>query len=128
MFAYDDSKQMSLGQLIYELEKIKDKKKRVYFDFGYFTPTEFMSWRGSYDLLSLGYEMADSKDISVKELLNLAHKVEGKVFEGYKGGSYCYDHSHKIWVAQYGNSGWTGLSGVLDTKYYTILETCYTEY
>ena len=131
MLKYDDSKQMTLGQLIYQLEEIEDKDKKVYYDFGHCVPDEFRSWRGSYDLLSLGfnaYESSEFKEISVKELLNKARKVEGQEFTGYKGGSFWYDHSHKIWVADYGSSGWTGLCGVLETRSMVVLQTCYTEY
>ena len=128
MLLYDDSKQMTLGQLVYELDRIEDKTKEVFFDFGYFYPTEFMSWRGSYDLLSLGYTQSNQKSLTVGQLLEMAFKVEGQEFEGYKGGSYYYDMSNRIWVAPYGDSGWTGLSGVDERKDRVILETVYVEY
>ncbi len=131
MFYYKDSeKQMKLGKLITELESIEDKTKEVIFDFGYFIPNDFISWRGSYDLLSLTYVpvFEAPERTTVEILLKKAKDSVDKEFYGYKGGEYVMSEYSPIWISNYGHSNSTGLLSVSEKKYNVVLNTFYCEY
>lgn len=128
---FSKSNQFTLGKLIDELQSIELKTssgeyKDVYFDFGYFSPTFLESWRGSYDEISLGYSEGNS--IKVDRLIQLLNGAIGETFEGYKGGDFVmYEHT-PLWIANYGNSGNTGVIGVHDRGWSIVLLTSYFEY
>ena len=52
------------------------------------------SWRGSYD--ELAFEPVDNTTIG--EMLECANQCIGKVFEGWKGGTYAMDGATEIHV------------------------------
>lgn len=126
---------LTIGELINRLDTVydawrEDKEKRdepvVLFDFCSFSPTTLHSYRGSYDELAIGYgEHAEPPTVS-KFLLTLNSAV-GKEFTGYKGGKYVMDMETPIWVADISAATDTGVIGVTDTGYFTIINTQYIE-
>ena len=120
------TRQMTLGKLIKLLSEIIDQDKSIYFDFGYFRPAELMSWRGSYDELSIDY--SEDEAVSVKTFLEDLKACVSKEFTGYKGGEFTMNEDTPLWVAHYGSSGHTGVSGIMDDGYQVIIETRFMEY
>lgn len=121
------SPQLTLGELILKLEAIADKTKQVHFAFEYAHPTQLDSWRGSYDELALGFSL-EGQAPTVAALLEELKSAIGKTFEGYKGGQYVMGKNTPVWVANYGNTGNTGIVEVLEKDWTVILETKYCEY
>lgn len=130
-----NSPQVSLGELIAKLEGIAEAHKisrvekaeaEVYFDFEYLHPTGISSWRGSYSELALEFD--GSKVYKLSEFIELLKSCIGKTFVGYKGGDFVMGKTTPVWVANYGNSGETGILGVKDNGYKVTLETGYCEY
>jgi hypothetical protein len=138
------SNQLSLGKFIEELEGCglkwmsgdEEKDKGVCFDFGSAIPTTLHSWRGSYSELALGYEFSgydrNSEDHFVEKTVNALLKelkeAIGKSFYGWKGGEFVMDENTPVWVSNSGNSSNTGVIGVLDDGFRSIIITQYMEY
>lgn len=121
-----NSPQLTLGELLLKLESIDDSDVPVYFDFEYLRPAGIGSWRGSYSELALSF--ASEGRMSVDELLTLLKEAVGKEYTGYKGGEFIMSKHTPIWVANYGNSGSTGVVDVIDDSYQVILKTDICEY
>jgi len=138
--SFSNSNQISLGQLIEEIEKCGLEKndgeiKDVHFDFGTAIPTDLASWRGSYNELALGYRLCgyDNNnehfaDCKADKLLNHLKEAVGKEYTGWKGGDFFMNKNTPIWVANQGNSGNTAIVGVLDDEWRLVLITSYCEY
>lgn len=138
--SFSNSNQISLGQLIEEIEKCgletnDGEIKDVYFDFGTAIPTDLASWRGSYNELALGYRLCgyDNNnehfaDCKADKLLNHLKESLGKEYTGWKGGDFFMNKNTPIWVANQGNSGNTAIVGVLDDEWRLVLITSYCEY
>jgi hypothetical protein len=133
------SPQLSLGELIQELEKVGiydsvGKPKHVCFDFGSALPTTLDSWRGSYDELALGYTLsgydgsASFEDSTAPVLLNELKSAIGKEYTGWKGGDYVMNEKTPLWVDNSGNANNTGIVGVLDCGWRLVILTSYFEY
>lgn len=127
---------LTVGELIAKLEPIVSKQNEVIkkydheasvsYDFEYLIPTEYDSWRGVYAELALGFkEPKYPESLGVTEFLNMTKEVVGKEFTGYKGGEFTMGKTTPIWVANYGNSGRTGLVDILDEEYDIVLITKY---
>jgi hypothetical protein len=138
---FSRSQQLSLGQLIEEIEKCGLKReyngedKVVHYDFGTAIPTVVDSWRGSYAELALGYcltgydnDREHLKEISAKDLLQNLKDAVGKTFTGWKGGDFRMSKETPVWVANPGNGGDTAIVGVLDNGWRLILITAYCEF
>lgn len=87
--------QMTLGSLIYELEKMRPTDLIE----GFGSPH---SYRGYYS--DLAFERADAP-ILVSDALTICRKCMGEVFEGYKGGEFQMGRKTPIWFASYGSCG-----------------------
>ena len=132
--------QLTLGELIEKLEPIakthknfedKGSQKEVVFDFEYLFPTEFLSWRGSYDELALGFSTnlyGSYKKLSVSQFLEMCEETVGSVFSGYKGGKYRMSRDTPVWVSNSGNAGHTAIVDVFDDGYEVVLITSRCEY
>lgn len=122
-------KQMNLGALIEALER-KDTDLNVMYDFAYFVPTHFMSWRGDYSHLALGYASLDlgGKRITVEGLLKLAHEADGQTFTGYKGGEFDMSRRTTLWIANNGEACSTGIYDVIESEGNVILATTVFDY
>ena len=137
---FAESPQITLGQLIEQLAPIiKRNKERsregksemdVVFDFEYLFPTTIDSWRGSYSELAIQFSTYDqnSKPLTINEFFKLLKQAIGKTYTGYKGGYFTMSESTPIWVANYGNSGNTGVVGVKDNGYQVVILTAYCEF
>ena len=121
------SPQLLLGELILKLEAVEKKDLRICFDFEYAFPTHLSSWRGSYCELAISFEFEGNAP-TVEEFLKKLNSAIGQTFTGYKGGDFTMGKNTPVWVANYGNSGNTGVVGVIDTGYTVIIETKYCEY
>ncbi len=128
-----DSPQLSLGELIERLEAIETEDDcSVRFDFGYFRPSELMSWRGVYAELAVGFtDKGDYKDPQLSKFITELKGAIGKTYTGYKGGDFFMSKSTPVWVANYGESGNTAVVGVTpvgrDKAYKVIINTAYCE-
>lgn len=58
------------------------------------------SFRGYYD--QLAFEPVE--DARLGDMLSNAESALGKVFEGYRGGSYLMDEYTDCWISEYGTS------------------------
>jgi len=123
---FKKGKQLSLGDIIDELERIANKEQTVQFDFEYARPTQLDSWRGDYAELAIGFEV-DGK-IKVKDFLSELKSGVDKYFEGYKGGTFCMGLDTPVWVSNYGHAGNTGIVQVQDLGWCVMLHTQYCEY
>ncbi len=101
------SPQLTLGELILNLEAIGDKSKPLALDFGAF-PEKVGSWRGIYAELSIRY---GANPTSVSYFLENLKDAVGKEFTGWKGGEFTMSRQTPMWVA---NSGESGISGYKD--------------
>lgn len=134
---FNDSNQMSLGDLISKLEDIYEHsdvmterynhEPTVNFDFEYLFPVGIDSWRGSYDELAIGFA-TDGNPMTVGEFLNMLKDTVGKTLSGYKGGDFLMDEETPLWVANPGNAGDTQIVGVVDNEHSATLQTVQREY
>lgn len=107
----ESGKEYNLGMLIKDLEQYKDDySKYVEFEDGTI-PTDFMSWRGSYCELALGY--TDEKDkVYVNTLYRKAFNANGSMYKGYKGGEFIMDLDTPIHKDNYGECGCYKIIGI----------------
>lgn len=119
------SPQLTLGEIILKLEAIKDKEKDILFDFCQLRPISLRSWRGDYSELAFGFD-EEHPYPKVKDVLQWCKDAVGKTFQGYKGGDFTMGKSTPVWVANYGNSGDTGVLDIFDDAYsvYIITGRC----
>ena len=134
---FNQSNQLSLGELILKLEPMLKKTGRsedepnVVFDFEYLFPISLDSWRGSYEELAIGFEIDSSKDRSPMSLVafhELLTSAIGGTYQGYKGGQFVMHKNTPVWVANYGNSGNTGVFDVVDKGYEIVIITGLCEF
>lgn len=118
--------QVNLGELIKLLKQVKKPKTTVRFNFAYFKPTNFQSYRGYHDHLALGWEESD-KEITVAELLTQCRLAVNKSYAGYKGGEYTMTLATPLWVANRGNCHNTAIVGIVDVGWQVIIETTFKE-
>jgi hypothetical protein len=117
--------QLTLGQLIDALEK-RDQSEHVRFDFCGTFPGRIDSYRGYYEDLALGWLDYDyeKQPPTVAQLIESLKECVGRVFTGYKGGDYEMDRDTAMWVANYGRSDGTCITGVTG-EYGTIITTAW---
>lgn len=103
--------QMTLGQLIEQLEKMNLESRIICSTDTSMVFTTFDSYRGYYADLALGYiakdyyeENKDDEIHTVKDFLEEAKKCLNKTFYGWKGGEFVMGADTPLWVA---NSGHT---------------------
>jgi len=131
------SSQLTLGEIILKTEHIHagleeddlERDPEVHFDFEYIRPTEFDSWRGVYKELALGFTMerdSSKGPVTISSFIKMCKECIGKSFYGYKGGDFVMSKHTPVWVANYGNSGNTGIVNV-KFDYWLILETGHCE-
>lgn len=105
---------MSLGEVIDALDRA-EPGAIVKYDFCYTSPTTVASYRGWYDHLALGWQAATMDAASgtywplASTILERLEKAVGETFEGYKGGSYEMDRDTPLWIANYSDTGSTGI-------------------
>lgn len=125
-----EREQLTLGEFIKKLEA-QPQDNNIYFDFAHLVPDHFMSWRGVYRELALGYRDIEWKDgkyvgyMTVAELLEKAKKAVGAVFEGYKGGDFTMREDTPVWVSNYGDADHTQIVDVINDGSTSIIVTEY---
>ena len=103
--------QMTLGQLIEQLEKMNPDSGVICSTDTSMVFTTFDSYRGYYDDLALGYitkdyhEEGKNDEIhTVKDFLAEAKSCLGKTFYGWKGGEFIMGANTPLWVAHSGHT------------------------
>lgn len=140
------TKQLTLGQLIKHLELVIKRRpeaanNQVVYDFEYAYPVSLGSWRGSPDMIAIGFSFAvhsipgfvqhynqKNEPFNVASFIGLLKDAVGKTFYGWKGGQGTMKESTPLWVANTGNGGSTIVVGILDTETNIVLLTQYHEY
>ena len=121
---------MRLGKLIDMLKKCDQEKPlflRVDGVIKYY-PCDISSYRGDYSHLAIERnETEDSSPIKVGDFIKELELCIGKTFTGYKGGDFTMGRNTPVWVANYGNSGSTGIVDVFKKEYCVVLKTDYCE-
>lgn len=123
--------QLTLGDILTKLRAIQTatgKDLEVTFDFADLIPTEFISFRGNYSELSLGYEARKHPDYErpkLSEFLKAAESVNGKEMEGYKGGFATMGSDTPVWVANYGEINNTVIFEIALIGEMVVIKTAY---
>ena len=102
---------ITLGALI-EALRACTPTKTVVFDFCGHRPGSLDSYRGYYD--HLAFDPNGNETETVEQLLARLDEANGEVYEGYKGGDFLMGDDTPMWVAEYGTSGNTCVTGVFD--------------
>ncbi len=106
---------MKLGNLIAELKKHKPGEWLTIKGGPVpLTPGEVGSYRGYYDQLAIAVNGGGYA--TVGSLLAELEAAVGKTFTGYKGGEYVMTRDTKVWLANYGESGGSRVTGVREIK------------
>lgn len=133
------SSQLTVGELLIKLEAIPNDQKeerQVIFAFEYAFPTGLASWRGNYYELAFTFDFPkyDSEKGSYTQAPTLSEVISwlkdciGKQYTGYKGGEFIMEENTPLWVANYGNSGNTGVVDISFDDYEVVLKTDIFEY
>lgn len=129
--------EMNVGQFLEALKAIKPlhhypsgetTEKTIEFDFCWFYPTNFASWRGDYSVVALGFDgqIGHASGLETPTLSALVARLDaqmGTIVEGWKGGDYDVNPRRRLRVANPGNSGCTVIVGVKDVDYRVIIQT-----
>jgi hypothetical protein len=100
---------MNLATYISTLEAFNSTTPVVFAHGG--IPTRLVSWRGSYDELSLDWDMEPRTPPTVEELLADARNALEKTFTGYKGGQYRMHETTPIWADPWGECLYNAITG-----------------
>lgn len=134
--------QLTLGELINKLEpllpyqegieKKYGHKARVEFDFSNTYPTFLSSWRGIYAELALNWAGGDFSDDFTKaptidKFVEMLKAAIGQTYTGWKGGDFTMDRDTRLWVANDGMVGNTGITDVQNNEFEIVLKTGYFE-
>lgn len=101
--------QMTLGQLVEELEQLAPDTPIMLSDGNGESPGRAMSYRGYYSDLS--FEPSE-KPITAKAFATEARRALGNSFEGYKGGEYIMGTDTPLWISEYGCSSGRAVMGL----------------
>lgn len=112
-------KEYNLGNLIDDLQRYRESVKLIEFDDGSI-PSDFMSWRGVYNHLALGYEKEGNE--FAETIWRKAYNANGSIFEGYKGGEFQMDRDTPIYQANYGEASVYTKDGYVEKKIIGIQE------
>jgi len=117
---------VTIGDLIVLLRNC-DPDALIEFDFPA-RPTVVASWRGIYAEPALGYTSHPSVEPKVRDLHdNLKDAIDGRTFQGWKGGDYSYSADQILHVANPGGVGHLVVSGIADRDHYVIIKTQFQE-
>lgn len=116
----------TIGDLIVLLRNC-EADARVEFDFPA-RPTTIASWRGIYAEPALGHSSHWEHDPTVADLIReLENAIDGRTFEGWKGGDYSYSADQILQVANPGAVGHLVISGIAGRSHCAILKTEFQE-
>ncbi len=114
----NENQPITLGELIDVLSQA-GANNTVQFDFSCKAPGPVASYRGYYDHLALDPD--GPSPVRVETMLQNLNDAVGSVFEGYKGGDFRMSRDTPIWVAAYGESGGTCVTGVTILTWGTVI-------
>jgi hypothetical protein len=117
-------RRLSLGEFLDVLER-QPEADLVLFDFGGMVPTRVNSYRGYYEDLAIGFGDVDTPKVA--EVLKELRSAIGKTFEGYKGGNYRMGRNSRLWVANYGRTSDTVITGIAECSWATVIATRWEE-
>jgi len=121
---------LTLGEFIDLLKKTVDNDnpgKCVHFDFMGYSPTTLGSYRGFYDHCDLDHGPYDFPGRPVAEFVEYLESMIGKNVQSWKSGGYEVQRDRPMWVSTAGECFGTGIVGVKDLNYMTVIETAYLE-
>jgi len=113
---------LDLGEIIDLLSK-RDLDDLVRFAFVGLTPRKCLSYRGYYEDLAIGF--TEEGVLTVREFLQDLQMAVGGLFAGYKGGQYRMTRKSRVWVANYGLTSDTAITGIEDCGSPTLLRTAW---
>jgi len=119
-----DGMPVNLGELI-DLLKVRPKDHYIRFDFGNLVPTKCDSYRGYYDDLAIGFDETNYPNPTVDVVLKDLKAAVNKEFTGYKGGEYRMTRKSRVWVANYGHTSDTVITGIEGCDYMVVLKTAW---
>jgi hypothetical protein len=90
-------------------------------------PTGVSSWRGDYAELAIEFN-DKGEPMLLTEFIALLENAIGKSFEGWKGGNFMMERNTRLWVANPGHSGSTGIIGVREDHRTVNLLTSHFDY
>ena len=119
---------LTLGQLINKLTPIQQESPEILvsYDFVSLFPTLIDSWRGDYSQLALNYGFGTH--LNTTEFLSLLESANGASFTGYKGGDFFMNYHTPVWVANCGESGFTGILDIVSDGYDVKIITALCKY
>jgi len=116
----DHKKQLTLGELLSELEK-QNQDSYLHFDFCGLSPESFDSYRGKYEDIAIGWSYL--KPNKVKVFLEMLKNILDVELSGWKGGSYKMHKDVNVFVDNQGVATNTGVFSVKNVDGKVILET-----
>lgn len=121
---------MTIGEVIDALATAKPDV-RVVFDFGGVVPTRVASWRGIYAEAALGFEggdySANANPTAGTLLANLRESIDGRTFDGWKGGDYRFDRDTPLHIDNRGCYTNTELTRIDVGEFEVMLHTAHEE-
>lgn len=105
---------MTIGEVVDALARA-EPGATVQFDFCYTSPTTVHSYRGWYDHLAIGWEVADTPKHAgtywplASDIKDRIADAIGREFQGYKGGEYVMRRDTPIWVDNHRDASSTGI-------------------
>ena len=122
----EKSSQLVLVELILLLKGVNKALPVTFKSYPYY-PYDLISWRGSYDELSLEYN-SRGEPPTVEEFLAKLNDMVGKTMIGYKGGEYQMGKLTPVWMANYGDSSGpdgesVAVTGIIVTDNAVLIET-----
>lgn len=120
--------QLTLGQLLAALEK-RNRVQDVFYDFGNMVPDcQVFSYRGFSEDAALGFQRLDANSPGVEDLIvALRETLRVGEFDGYNGGRYWVTRETNLWVANWGESTGTFITGISEFEYATVLMTSWRD-
>jgi hypothetical protein len=113
---------MTVRMLIGALERFEPATSLM-FDFCGLEPTTLDSYRGYYEDLALGWRPREGEGVTTASVLASLRAAIGATFQGWKGGDYVAHLDSRVWVANRGESGGTGIVGVENGEWRAVLQT-----
>lgn len=118
---------MTIAELLHELKRARPDVE-VIFDFGGCAPTTVGSSRGDYATPALGWcatgYSGNGKAPTVAQLIaELEKAIDGREYDGWKGGAYTYTPRNTICVDNPGDWTDTHLVRAEDKNWQVVLHT-----
>lgn len=114
--------QKTLGEILDRLTN-KDQTLPIIIDIG-MCPVGIDSYRGYYDHLAISYEnRGPCTRPCVGDFVSILNNANGKIFEGWNGGSFGMDRLTPLWVANPGENTRLAVTGIKEFEGVIIITT-----